>query len=500
MPQGVWLIALGASALALFTTARWGIGITTDSAAYFAMARSLLTEGTVGSVVHWPPGYPATLALFGATFDAARWVNIVLIAANVLLLAACVLQAGGPRWAAIAAACYAVIGRDFIQAHISAMSEPLALAGGMGALLLAARGLERDSKRCLLAGAAIAGLTVLVRYAALIYPVTIATGALLWPAWPIRRRIRAACISAAVGYSPMLLWAIRNMLVTGTPGRNLATHLISSESILGGLDVASGWLLPMGHAPVLRWILGSAVIVGLGVLVTSVLIARRHSAMSLLAGIFIAMYLPFLVVVISFVDATTPLSGRILLPALALALVLILARAPERMTLWIAGALFVVGIQQARYTAPWIEQSRTQGVYYDGPSWRDSALLSRIRGLPGGVTLYSNGADVIRLLTPRHALDLPSTFDAATRRRNPAFQREAAALQVGGYVAYFDRLLWRHYIPDITALETQLQLRLVTKTPDGVLYEISGRAQSLATRPSRLPGSVHRTTERDPIR
>src|SRR5688500_11395434 len=137
--SGVVAIALLASVLLTLIT-RWGAGLSPDSVTYLRMA-DLFERG--GGLIypaenrglatsHYPPMYPLTVAalnLDGMRLrHTARWVNVLLVAVNVVLVGALAWRATGRRGAALAAAALACSSMALLEVHAWVWTEPMFLA------------------------------------------------------------------------------------------------------------------------------------------------------------------------------------------------------------------------------------------------------------------------------------------------------------------------------------------------------------------------------------
>src|ERR1044071_7029191 len=114
-----------------------GLGLSDDSIAYIAGARSMLAGhgyreawlASNGPVTHFPPAFSSVLAfvgLFGMdSLRAARWVNALLFALNAGLLGILGWRMTRSLVAGIVLAAFFFVGGEIFQVHAVAMSEPL---------------------------------------------------------------------------------------------------------------------------------------------------------------------------------------------------------------------------------------------------------------------------------------------------------------------------------------------------------------------------------------
>ena len=104
-----------------------------------------------------------------------------------------------------------------------------------------------------------------------------------------------------------------------------------------------------------------------------------------------------------------------------------------------------------------------------------SEVLEKVRALPDGLPIYSNGADAVYIWTGRRARYLPRLRDPGTRVRNEDFDLMLGILendlrQREGLIVWLDAITWRAYMPSEEDLERRLDLRVVYRGFDGSIY------------------------------
>src|SRR5436190_23705664 len=114
-----------------------GLGLSDDSIAYIAGARSMVAghgyrEAWLASnqpVTHFPPAFPAVLAFFGFLgidpLHAARFVNALLFGLNAGLLGILAWRMVPSLTAGLVLGGLFILSGDLLQVHAVAMSEPL---------------------------------------------------------------------------------------------------------------------------------------------------------------------------------------------------------------------------------------------------------------------------------------------------------------------------------------------------------------------------------------
>ena len=195
----------------------------------------------------------------------------------------------------------------------------------------------------------------------------------------------------------------------------------------------------------------------------------------------------FLLLSLSFFDAQTSLDARILSPAYLTALILVvsaLARwlpgRPARLR-WAALGLAAVFLAAQLFAGARMALRLNGGEEkgYTSPAWRSSRLLKQVAGLPPETPIYSNGQDVIYLLTGKPAFGLPREISPNTLKVNPAFDAEMQAMRSAlethnGVLVIFETLQdRRRYLPSEYELNQLLPLKRVTHWKnEGTLYRI----------------------------
>jgi hypothetical protein len=207
-------------------------------------------------------------------------------------------------------------------------------------------------------------------------------------------------------------------------------------------------------------------------------------AMPRVLSLFVLAYLIFLVVSISFLDAATPLNGRILAPVFVATLVLALCGVRAGLLAW-RGSLpailavllaLIFAFVYARDTSQWVrERAAVGGAGFGSLAWRQSETMRHVRELPADARIYSNGRDAIYLLTGRATRWIPAPVDAETRARRPDYAPEieeirAALRAEDAALVWFDLISWRWYLPPASDLSRRLPIRRESRLRDGEIW------------------------------
>lgn len=498
-PLSLLLLALIGAGLLLAAT-RWGVGLSPDSAVYVAAARNY-NQGlglTVpfgseinGPLAHHAPFYPLLLGLLAwpgpDPLDGARWLQLLLFAANILLAGALLwlLHPGRSVWA-LAAAFFLLISPALFSLHSMAWTEALFLFLGFAGFACLALFLERGSWPLLALATCCLGLAMLTRYAGAALLATAALALFLYPNRHWRARLLHTVLFAFLSGLPFFLWLLRSR--DGGAIRTLSFHPIGREQLQQGLNSVVGWFLIPDSLPTLVKLgLLAALLLPLGAALFLIYREREkrplpHPLLWLLL-LFTFIYPTFLLFSISFFDANTPLDDRILSPLyVALLLLLIYAiatlwqtvsRPRGRLVALLALAL-LLAVGQIRQSCAWLWQGYQQGIGFNSLTWQNSPLIQAIAELDEETLLFANAPEPINIHTGRPVLRLPRKFESVTQQVNSQYATEMGDLrgrltQEQGVVVYFTTLRIST-LPTADELISDLDLVVQAETTDGRLY------------------------------
>ncbi len=262
-------------AFLILTATPEGLGLSDDSIAYIAGARSLLAgegyrEAWLASnepVTHFPPAFSATLALIGLLgadpLNIARYLNAALFGLNAALLGWMGWRATKSALAGIFLAALFILNESLFRVHAVAMSEPLFIFFSLLAFLcfdfgvreLAPAQSSQDNKigqqavRLHINFIALAGLLTslayLTRYSGLALVATFIVALfIINNTW--RKKFSSIAIFL-VGYIPLVLaWSIHNEIVAGNAtNRSLVWHPVTAEKLQQGLHTFAEFIVPV---------------------------------------------------------------------------------------------------------------------------------------------------------------------------------------------------------------------------------------------------------------
>ncbi len=527
---GLGLIAVLAAAVVL-ASASAGPGITPDSVIYLEAAHNLRqgqglsaptwhAEAPIAPLTHYPPLLPVLLAGLSAVglqaSSAAVALNAVCQALSVFLLALLVRRATGLDWLGLLAGTFLALSPRLMDVHVSVLSEPPFLALTLLCLYLLIVYLQTRRRWLLGPLAAAAAMAVLARYVGVVVIATIGLALLAWNGRSWKRRLGDAILFGLSAGLPLIAWLVRNKLVGGSAAnRQLAFHPPQADKLLAGLEAMGRWFLA-------SYLPSPAGIVFVGVLVAAALAAavllRRPdptappptagrsardvaSAMGLLL-LFILLYVGFLLVSITFVDAHTPLDNRLLTPLLGplvgllACLVVALPRLVARR--WLMGilALGLLGLAgaQAKQLAAEL-RGRLDAEGFASRTWQRSSVLQNLATASPSRTFYSNWPDLIHYLTGRTACLPPVRRNPYSLQPNADYavelERMEQALRAGAWLVWLDEP-GRSYLGDSRELVERLNLRVLMKASGGTIYVLPRARAATTTAPATSPAGPSR--------
>lgn len=501
------LSILGALSVALAT--RLGVGMSADSTAYINAANNLLAGrgytiqtgiDELEPLTHFPPLFPTLLAIVGSLgFDpsgAARWLNLVLFAVNIVLMGLIITTyTDKPTWVPALGSHFLLTSTAMLHIHSMAWTEPLFILSSLLGLYLLGMYIEIPKTSFLLASSIVVALGFLDRYIGVALVVAGFIGITLLGKKALARRLVDGLIFATSSSLPMLLWLIRNLGVAGnTTNRQIVFHPPTLRHAGGALSTLSAWLLPDAVPDVVGWTLAPIVVFILIALLMLLLrrqehvnlvefVKRRYETVPCLFLIFAATYLLFLIASISFFDALTPLSRRTLAPVYVSGIILATYLVFNLLTemdfgrtkaVYLTLAILFTASYLFRATA-WIASAHRDGLGLTSTVWQQSETVRRIREFPVDTPIHSNAAYVIKAVGGRFAYGVPSKISSTSRTPNADYLSELEEMKghlaEGGIVVWFDGF-GRNSSPSESELRDALSLELLSRLADGAIYHM----------------------------
>lgn len=453
------LLAVSATLLVLRATPE-GLGLSDDSIAYIAGARSLLAGqgyreawlASNGPVTHFPPGFPAALAFIGLfgldPLRGARFLNALLFGLSTILLGILGWRMTRSLPAGLILAALFAANDPLLVVHTTAMSEPLFIFFSLLAFWAFDLHFERDGHGLwILACGILSGLAYLTRYAGLALLATF-IAALLILHENGRKRLRNVVVFLAGALPWMIAWSIRNRIVGGSvTNRGLAWHPPSAENFDIALYNASTFLVPIETWRKalfkIPFLFEGLIGLILGAILIWILLeawrtlrrpppAARPGTIAFANALYIFGYLIAMLASMSFFDASTKFKLRILVPVYVSLLILLMASGAwlwgrrREVALGLALLVFSMSVYGEANAVAQLEKG---GQGFASFQWYRSQAMAFLRGLPADIKIYTNEPAAVYLYTGRGTYVLPDRFDPVTAAERPGFERGVALMQ-----------------------------------------------------------------------
>lgn len=402
-------------------------GMHADGVQYVAAARSFAENGefvmpvaswrmplTPTTLSHFPPGFPALIALPIALgvqpITAALW--IVALSAGVAIAFSFLLGAriAGPR-AGLLAAFLLLVTPAVIRLHLAVWSEPTYLALTLALLYVMARHPTRSGIHGILAAAGLA-----VRYVGIAGTAAVAVWAALH-ADSRTERLRRTSLAVAPSLALAAFWSLSSG-VGGGPIRRPGWYPEIGANLAQLDDLLVDWLVP--------GTLGGGIWTALLILAAVACVAglamreglwRREGSSAIGRGVFIyaGCYGAVLLGSRVLLDPAIPFDFRLFSPVLVLATIGVGASAARLMVHRGVAVTAVVAAGIAVWVGfAWVDDRagiravNANGLYYTQQVWVTSPLVRWIRENPTAFeTTYSDEPELFHYFTGRHVSRLP---------------------------------------------------------------------------------------------
>ncbi len=464
------LAALG-TFLTLYATPQ-GLGLSDDSIAYIAGARSILSGqgyreawlASNGPVTHFPPGFSSLLALIGVSgldpLRGARLLNAFLFGVNTFLMGLIGWRMTRSQVAGILLAALFLVNASLFRTHAVAMSEPLYIFFSLAAFLTFNSGMRErlvdtnskllDPRIWLIATGVLTAFAYLTRYAGLaLFATFVVALVLLQDTW--RKRLTSAGIFIA-GFLPFVLaWSIRNKIVAdNATNRTLVYHPLTAENLGTGIYNLTEFLIPVE-----AWRRGipkdpNGLLIFLSLITLALLVwvtykglkksfqpaSERPEVLSFTNALYIFGYLASIVSSMMLFDASTKFKLRILSPIYVSLLILLVLLGywvwSRRGMFWrvvvVFAALFVFALSIYDISSV-ITKLHKGGQGYASFQWYDSEAMDFLSQLPEGIRIYTNQPGPVYLYTNRPSYVLPDLIDPVTGLPREGYDSGVNALQ-----------------------------------------------------------------------
>lgn len=496
-------------AVLIFFSTPWGLGLLPDSISYATASRGLAEHGDImGLPSHWPPLYALLIAvshtLMGDSVLGSRLLHTLLFALNSVLL---VLLFRDLEKKSILFSIFPlliVLQPDFVTVHLYLLSEPIFIALALSNLLILKHVAVEDgiSLKSFLFLALTAGLATMARYAGL-FLILVNTVAILllarmpdsefswswalfsekwclpdWISSVVVRRIWLASMVAVLSLIPMASWMLFNLL-RGSKGvnRDIVLHLPGPQHMVQFSATLADWF----HVPRdFGWLF----ILILVICVLWAFIQRTQAlrmgdfkarSLVLLSGLFIAMYILFLLASITLADYQTPLDGRILVPILPVVMVLIahlFSIAPgKRVSLLLLVVIMSLLALNVSKSVELMLMSKKNGMGFANRNIQEMQIIGAVRKLPSRWYVFTNGPELFSLYLSQSSNMFPRKVHPGTQLNNEHYTAQMEGMRrTADALVYFTTMKYRYYLPDASELNGQEAFHLVYSQIDGAIW------------------------------
>ncbi|MEM6583071.1 MAG: hypothetical protein AAF699_17465 [Pseudomonadota bacterium] len=457
LPSYGFLILLAFVALiALFATYH-GAGVSPDSVSYLRSTNAMLNGASLLELgTHFPPGvallWHLSAQLGLEPLVAARAISIFSLLVCFVALRSLMLAAGCANWIVLCALCTLAVSVNWVSNFWMAWSEPPFLALFFLSLNLALQIAGREEgvdtrwqwSLLLLSLAAM----LLLRYAAAPLAAAILLFLFLrrW-IWSPERLVQYFFAGLLV-LAPLLCWLGFSMILAEqSSAREFAFHppgLQHLNSLALTLTQWGGGLSPLLVAMLtlllLIWPLCSS--------------HYREKPLVQLVCYCTFCYAGFLIFSITFMDAHTPLDGRILAPILPLLLCQIVVLGSDRHPALSAVPLATLFVFSLPALAGELSQSMVHGRGFNSPVYAELEILREVDKLPPGTPIYSNVYELFYVHLNREAELIPRNYDPRTQRPNALIAEQwslvlADMRERGAILVWSPIGAYRRYLPTV---------------------------------------------------
>jgi hypothetical protein len=480
----------------------WGLGVSPDSVVYIGAARSLMAgrgfslpaeSALFSPITHYPPLYSSLLAVTGLLgadpLAGAVWLNVAVFSINIYVAGFLLFAVLGSWHLALLGSLFTLTAFPLVQAHTMAWSEAMFIMLELLSILLLLQYLEKPRRRILLLASAVAGLSVLCRYAGFALVASGLIGILVLGARERRDKLIDGLVFAGMAVLPAAFWAGRNWHLSGNLfNRAVSFHPTGLDRIFDIPAVLAGWFsfsLVTFKGGILLWLglMTSGFLLSYGYFRTTKFIGLRQTAsLIILMPIVVVSYLAILCMSLISLDAQIPVDSRTLSPIYVPSIILLIALSTRfvpasrlHADLLVSTCLALLLAAQLQSSVHWLQFSYHDGIGYSGRVWRESRILNRLQDMPATV-LFSNAPDVLYTLLNKPALMVPRKTHTDTNLPNRQYLAQTAELrrrlkEDRGLLVYFYTVDWRWYLPAAEELERTLSLQVLARENDGVIYQ-----------------------------
>ncbi len=504
------LISIAGLILMMILTSKWGAGIITyDSAIYINIARNLIEGNGISTSlssqeilpnIKYPPMYSSLisfLSLFGVSvINGARLINSLLFGANIFLVGLIIIKYTKSIFASVFCTFIVLASVGMLKIHSAVLSEPLFIFLGFLGLFFLILYLQYNKINFLILSALLIALAFLTRYAGFPFVVAAVAGILFLNNINRKKRLLHSIVFTFISSGPMIIWMVRNYIVSNSLGREANFHPINLMHLKNVIHTFSEWVLPKGVPLVIVLITISIII--LSIIFLIIILARKKVSfvnnentnkfkykIILLFCFFILIYIAFLFLSITFFDYQTPLDYRVLSPvfiSFVIMITIVLTNVINSLkskliikTFIFVLCAYIIGLYSYQ-GIQWGIMVYKNGQGYLGEYWSQSKIIEEVRKLPPSIPLYSNGPDTIYILTEKTATMIPARLNPNTNRANDNYINEINdmshdLMNRNGVLIYFNSIE-RDYLMEEEEFINISKPYVSSSYGDGTMYKL----------------------------
>ncbi len=487
------------SAHIFLQTTTWGAGLSPDSLNYIQSAKKIIDGKSLANLpTHWPPLYPIILAaskmLSGDILFNAKWLQLIIYCTNICVFTF-ILYKITNRSLVIAITSLALIASSqvFLSLHAMVLTEALFLLLSLAGIhYISTFFSQNENIKYLVLSAVFIGLAQLTRYLGVTLEITALFSIMIFSKKSLSKKISISLIHVIISMTPILLWFGKPFFEKGDVGNRItAFHPITHEKLFSGFSHFLGWF----SLPHTFWYLSLPLIfLSFSVFYKLFIPNERYDIsdacrLHIISNIFVLVYVPVLLLSISFYDAHTPLSNRILFPlyvffflGIVCTVHTLISNKRLLFVRYIGYVLLILlitlTIKQKTIQNSYVLYTKEKGIGLASKKWKQSPIINWLKELNGTVIIYSNDPKSIELYSGKKAKMIPRHTNTITKKRNEKFVNQMNRLVqkiIGGkgVIIYFSSVTWRWYLPTVAQLNKGIPLRPLFEGEDGVVLMIN---------------------------
>ncbi len=484
------LLGLAGIGLLAYVTP-YGVGVYVDTLYYATSAKNLLNgigmgrltgNGFYKPMTHYPPLYALVLAftqVLGLDMLAgARWVSMLAFGLVILLAGWIIWQRTGSAFFSLATAGLVLGSGVLLRTFSWAMSEPLYIVLELSGFLLLAVYFKASRRGWLVAASLAIGFALLTRYVGFSLVAAFTLALLANRSLKGSRRWMDAGLFLTLSLLPSAIWFIRNRLITGTLANRMITwHPVTEEKFASLVKAVLSWgLLPqrlaIGRETLAFLLIAAALMIASLVWLFRIWPKKGAApAQELTLLLCCWAYGGLLAVSLNWIDATTPLDNRILMPLylnilllLGIGMALLWQRPGLLPRLIAAGMLLWFSyFTLTRLDGAVLDLTR-DGQDYASLKWKSSPTIQFVREQDPPL-VYTNDVTAIYFLAGKDSVGIPNF-----KSNEAEFQGMREDLRsTGGFLVLFGTLTGEFASQD----EITQGMTLIGQFEDGAVYQNS---------------------------